>query len=323
MSGGEIKNITGWNANGVAFGMWSSSEANRSTFNMTGGLITGCSSIYGPDNGRTAAVYLHNLSKMVMTGGTISGNSGMGCPGGIDSSRVNSILIIGRADQEFDNEAWKESYAAAYNPDNHPFVVDNSSYYESKTDLYQHTALVNWKLTGGIYTSDVTLYCAPGYVCIPDEDSERTDDYIVVPGFRVDYYSASEESVTDPETGVESTVYNTQLVATRFHLLKKDQTLADLKAESITVQLDATSAISDWYMEAALENAYDFDTALMGNLSLYGGVEEVIEDGEAPKDPKPNVPKTGDNEDLALAMFGMLLSLAAIAVVLKNKKFFA
>ena len=49
----------------------------------------------------------------------------------------------------------------------------------------------------------------------------------------------------------------------------------------------------------------------------------IIDDGDTPLDPTPNVPKTGDNEDLALAMFGMLLSLAAIAVVLKNKKFFA
>jgi LPXTG-motif cell wall-anchored protein len=49
----------------------------------------------------------------------------------------------------------------------------------------------------------------------------------------------------------------------------------------------------------------------------------IIEGGDTPLDPTPNVPKTGDNEDLALAMFGMLLSLAAIAVVLKNKKFFA
>ena len=49
----------------------------------------------------------------------------------------------------------------------------------------------------------------------------------------------------------------------------------------------------------------------------------IIDDGDTPLNPTPNVPKTGDNEDLALAMFGMLLSLAAIAVVLKNKKFFA
>ena len=70
MNGGEIKNTTGWNSNGTAIGIY------YGVFTMNGGTICSNSSVYGPDNGRNAAVYGNSNYKFTMNGGTICHNSG-------------------------------------------------------------------------------------------------------------------------------------------------------------------------------------------------------------------------------------------------------
>ncbi|MBO5511092.1 MAG: hypothetical protein J6B24_05100, partial [Clostridia bacterium] len=145
MNGGEIKNTTGWNSNGVVAGMYGG------TFVMNGGIICSNSSVYGPDNGRNAAIYLHANSVMEMNGGTICHNSGRS-RGGIDSSKTSSKLTITGG-----------------------MVVDNVSLV-GNADHDVGGTVGTWVITGGIYTQDVTEHVAPGYYVYHDEASGR---YIV------------------------------------------------------------------------------------------------------------------------------------------------
>ena len=271
MSGGTISNTTGWNSNGVVIGLYGPG----STFNMSGGLITGNSSVFGADNGRNAAVYLHANSTMNMTGGTISFNNGR-ARGGIDTYKQSSTLNINRADQYFVDGVYpEESGAAAYTASNHPMIVDNYSRannynYDVGTSSgnYEH-----WWVTGGIYTQDVDEYCAEGYICIPYEDTERTDDYIVVPGYRVKYYAVEKNEVTNAETGEVTTEYTTTLLKKYFHLLPRDKFWYEMDERANYFELtdDKGGVIKTWYAEKELDNIYDFaNTKLEGDLNLYG-----------------------------------------------------
>ena len=295
MSGGTIKDNAGKNVNGTVFMMYGTG----SKFIMTGGTICHNSSVFGANNGRCAAVYLHANSYMKMTGGTICHNIG-GSRGGIDSYSSSSVLDINRADQPID----PESGVAAYTPENHPMIVDNVSLIGNASHDVGHSYnFETWWVTGGIYTQDVDEFCAPGYVCIPYEDSERTDDYIVVPGYRVNYYTVSTVEVTDEETGEVTTETVTTLVAKRFVLIDKDKFWNEvtLYAENLTIIDEENSLIIDkWYTEVELTNLYDFETALTGDLDLFGTWEEYKKcDCECPGCTGEEVekPECGDKDD--------------------------
>ena len=274
MSGGTIKDNYGYNTNGTVFMMYSGSAANTSEFIMTGGTICGNASVAGDENGRCAAVYLHENSYMKMTGGTICHNIG-GARGGIDSYQSSSVLDINRVDQYFvdgvyPNENGKDAYTAS----NHPVVIDNVSLGGNPRHDVGHTGNFDtWWVTGGIYTQDVDEFCARGYICIPYEDSERTDDYIVVPGYRVNYYSVEKTVTTDPETGEEVTDYQTTLEKKYFHLLPRDKFWHEMDERANYVELtnDEGGVISTWYQEKELVNIYDFqNTKLEGDVNVYG-----------------------------------------------------
>lgn len=159
MSGGEICDNYGTNVNGVVFMMYGVG----SEFHMSGGRICSNSSIAGATNGRCAAVYLHANGYMKMTGGVICHNIG-GSRGGIDSYKNTSKLDINK-----DSEL-------------HPMIMDNVSLLGSeKHDVGYSGNFDSWWVTAGIYTQDVSQFCAEGYKCILDEESDRPDDYIVVP----------------------------------------------------------------------------------------------------------------------------------------------
>lgn len=287
MSSGTIKDNTAINTNGIAFMMYSGSSV-QARFEMTGGTICGNSGISGGANGHCAAVYLHNNSYMKMTGGTICHNIG-GTRGGIDNKGVTSTLEINRADQDFNNPEWKESGAAAYTEANHPRVVDNVSLSKKPTNDVGHgasSAVIEWWIKGGIYTQDVDEFCAEGYVCIPYADSERTDDYIVVPGYRVNYYAVEKAVTTDAETGAENTEYNTTLVNKYFHLLPRDKFWYEMdeRANDFTFKNDEGKVIDTWYTEQEMINKYDFtNTKLEGDLNLYGAwVEDKTPENNNP-----------------------------------------
>ena len=63
------------------------------TFYLNGGLISSNVGAYGPANGRNAAIYLHSGHTFVMSGGTVSNNSGR-ARGGIDAPYDNGTAII-------------------------------------------------------------------------------------------------------------------------------------------------------------------------------------------------------------------------------------
>lgn len=264
MSGGTIKDTAGKNVNGTVFMMYGTGSA----FYMTGGTICGNSSTFGANNGRCAAVYLHENAYMQMTGGTICHNIG-GTRGGIDSYKRSSVLDINRVDQDFDNEEWKESGAAAYTASNHPYIVDNVSLIDNTShDVGHSNNFDTWWVTGGIYTQDVDEFCAEGYVCIPYDDSERTDDYIVVPGYRVNYFSV--EKVENEDGTID---YNTTLEKKYFHLLPRDKFWYEMdeRANYFELTNEEGGTISTWYSEKELVNIYDFaNTKLESDINVYG-----------------------------------------------------
>ena len=278
MSGGTIKDNYGYNTNGTVFMMYGGGTLNaakQSKFIMTGGTICGNASIAGVENGRCASVYLHDNSYMKMTGGIICHNIG-GARGGIDCKNVStmSVLDINRVDQVFvdgvyANENGKDAYTASY----HPMVVDNISLSGSyKKDVGNNDDGSAWWVTGGIYTQDVDEFCAKGYICIPYEDTERTDDYIVVPGYRVKYYSVEKTESTNAETGEVTVDYTNTLVQKYFHMLPRDKFWYEMDehAVKITVTDDAGRVINTWYTEQELVNLYNFNTQLESDLNLYG-----------------------------------------------------
>lgn len=133
MNGGTITKTTGWNSNGVVAGMYGG------TFIMNGGEISQNSAVYGPSNGRNAAIYLHANSVMEMKGGIIKENTGRS-RGGIDSSRETSSLTITGGTVE-------DNISLAGN---------------TNADIGGITG--TWEITGGTFTQDVSQWCAEGYV---------------------------------------------------------------------------------------------------------------------------------------------------------------
>lgn len=276
MSGGIITHTRGYNSNGTVFMMYSG----NATLNMTGGTICENYGTIGPQNGRNAAVYLHSTGILNMTGGSICHNIG-NRRGGIDSYKSNSTLNINRVDQEFiDGKPVNENGVAAYNADNHPYIGDNVSLIgESQYDVgYNVDQTAHWWVTGGIYTQDVDEFCAEGYVCIPYDITARTDDYIVVPGYRVRYFSVEKDITTDTD-GNEITDYKKTLEDKYIHMLPKDKFWYEMDehAEYIEVINEKHENIDTWYTEQELVNMYDFEnTKLTDNLDLYGEYENHV-----------------------------------------------
>ena len=138
MDGGEVKNTTGWNSNGSVVGLYGG------TFIMNGGTICSNSAVYGPSNGRNAAIYLHSNSVMEMNDGTICHNTGRS-RGGIDSSQTTSKMTITGG-----------------------FVLDNISVAGNSTADIGGT-VGTWEITGGTFTQDVSAWLAPDTGLVYDE----------------------------------------------------------------------------------------------------------------------------------------------------------
>ena len=149
MNGGEIKNTTGWNSNGTAIGIY------HAVFTMNGGLICSNSSVYGPNNGRNAAIYGHSNHLFTMNGGTVCHNTGRS-KAGIDSP-------------------YSETGYSGLTVINGGNVADNTILGGwSNADVSGGATLT---ITGGTFTQDVNKWCAEGFAAAYDE---ATGKYTVV-----------------------------------------------------------------------------------------------------------------------------------------------
>ena len=138
LNGGEITNNTGWNSNGVVIGIYWGSVY------MNGGTICSNTGVYGPNNGRNAAIYGHSGHTFVMTGGTICHNAGG--YGGLDAPYDNGKTEI---------------YGGS--------IVDNVSFSGNKyPDILGNSAM---QIYGGTFTQDVSQWLAPGFVLEYDEET--------------------------------------------------------------------------------------------------------------------------------------------------------
>ena len=172
MNGGEIKNNTGWNSNGVAVGLY------YGTFIMNGGIISGNTSIRGSSNGQNAAVYLHNNAVMEMHGGEISNNSGR-ARGGIDCRTNNSshtLTITGGS------------------------VVNNKSIHPDGKYPDLANTIGTCEISGGTFSQKIKqAYLAEGYELIENEDgtfSVAIDPaYGMVAKIGNEYYETLEKAI--------------------------------------------------------------------------------------------------------------------------------
>ncbi len=123
--------------------------------NLSGGKICSNSSIYGYNNGRTAAIYPHASSTINMSGGTICCNTGYSRGGIYVNYNAGDINITGGE------------------------VINNKNVRgDEQKDIYcGPTAAAIFDITGGSFTQDVTEWCAEGYAAPYDE---ATGTYTVV-----------------------------------------------------------------------------------------------------------------------------------------------
>lgn len=175
MNGGEIKNTAGWNSNGVAVGVY------WATFNMNGGTICSNSSVFGPSNGRNAAVYLHSASQFVMNGGTVCHNEGR-ARGGIDAPYTDG-----------------ENSATAFINDG--YVLDNISINgNSDKDINGGVGLT---ISGGIFTQDVSKWVNETNGLTYDAEKEYyyvTDNVAEIDGVAYASIAEAVEAAKDGDT---------------------------------------------------------------------------------------------------------------------------
>jgi len=268
MYGGEVTNTTAWNSNGVVVGMYGG------TFNMENGIICSNSSVYGPNNGRNAAIYLHSNSKMAMNGGTICCNEGRS-RGGIDSSKSSSVLKITDGT-----------------------VIDNISN-AGNTNHDVGGVIGTWNVSGGIYTQDLdkngefnpdpnteTNFLEAGYACIPYDESDRPDElFIVVPEYKVSYYAVGDAS---------KELINSEILPLDGNRAAEVDLFA---AEYYPEDTENERKITKWYTDIEMTEEYSFETEVLQNVKLYGVWESTSEGGNT-DDNEGNVNdgNTGDSE---------------------------
>ena len=139
LNGGEVTNNTGWNSNGTVVGIY------WGTFEMNGGTLCSNAGVYGPNNGRNAAVYGHSGHNFLMTGGTICHN--IGAYGGLDAP--------------YDNGTTKITGGA---------IVDNVS--TTNNPYADINASGKLEVSGGTFTQNVSAWLAPNVGIVYNEEPE-------------------------------------------------------------------------------------------------------------------------------------------------------
>ncbi len=147
MNGGEIKNTTGCNSNGVVVGIY------WAKFVMNGGKICSNSSVYGSNNGRNSSIYAHSASYVQINGGSICHNVGAS-RGGIDAPYTD-----------------QEGNASNVTVNDGEFLYNVSVAGHSTHDINGGDRLV---INGGTFSQDVSRWMAGSNAMEKNEDGTYT-----------------------------------------------------------------------------------------------------------------------------------------------------
>ena len=253
MNGGMITNNTGWNSNGLAVGVYWGS------FYLNGGTISDNVSVYGPANGRNAAIYLHSGHVFEMTGGTISYNSGR-ARGGVDAPYENGTALIKGG----------------------KIVYNESRGGGSTYDVLGTTAM---KISGGIYTQDVSEWLADGFMLV--ELGDGTYGVVEDPRYKMAAYIGDEfyESFWD---AYEAAVAGDTIVLLKTAVIDNSGNLRLDKKINIetaagvnpALRVQGNGTVHIWNINIKNESGYaiivgDSDAKTSPELHIHGGKFEA------------------------------------------------
>ena len=261
MNGGEISGNRSINTNGGAFMMY------KGELVMNGGVICSNSGISGASNGRCAVIYLHNSAKMTMNGGEICHNHGINF-GGIDSANSAATLTI----------------TGGYVGEN--LSSRNSPYKD--INVAAGTALIS----GGIFTQDVSTWCAPGFMVVNlldgtygvVEDPIYGKEASIGDTYYATFFDALEAAVKDDVIVVHKTVVLTEdgTVDLKGARVNASGYLVNTPVFRILADVTFTNGIVDGYGEGGI-NSYAFivgDSETAGTLTItdgtYRGVTSAV-----------------------------------------------
>ncbi len=173
MNGGKIINNRGIRSNGTVVMLHDSGSA----FYLNGGEISGNVAPYGSGAGHACPIYVYTDAVFVMTGGTISDNTGYNFGGIKAQPSAKSVIISGG------------------------YIIDNKEYKNNGYhDIYCDTPSIA-SITGGTFSHDVIEYTAPNHGTAvrfdKNADGEEVIYYTVTPniveikGKEGKYYSIS------------------------------------------------------------------------------------------------------------------------------------
>lgn len=148
MNGGEVRNTTGWNSNGVVVGLYSTVSNKPSVCIINDGKMCSNSSVKGPNNTLANTVYIHSYTVFEMNGGVICHNY-CGNYGVIIINNPNNISVTINGGSIVDNTS-----------------VSNSVY----TDLYDNETNLP-QINGGTFNQDISQWLSPGCGLIYDEET--------------------------------------------------------------------------------------------------------------------------------------------------------
>lgn len=248
---GAITNNTGWNSNGLAVGVY------WGTFYLNGGLIDSNVSVYGPANGRNAAIYLHSGHTFVMNGGTVSANSGR-ARGGIDAPYENGTAVI-----------------------NDGVIIGNVSRANSST--YDVLGTTGMTIKGGIYSQDVSEWLAEGLMLVDLRNGTYavTNDpyYNMVARIGNEYFETFMDAYNAASDGDTIVMLKTGVISTNSDLrLGKDITI---EAEDVNpaLRIQGNGKVHFWNTTIKNQNGYamiigDTEGKTAPTVHIHGGYYE-------------------------------------------------
>lgn len=191
MNGGVIEDNTAINANGTVFMFYGA----NSYFEMNGGIIRNNSGLYGANNGRNAAVYMHSKSTMVMNDGLIEINVGNRC-GGIDApyttdsngstvtiyggSVINNVSASGYDTADIRGETAIEIYGGTFTQDVNQWAADGFSVQLQGDGTYSCVSheYMSYACADGVMRSSEILVCVDGVIKSIDNICQCIDGVI-------------------------------------------------------------------------------------------------------------------------------------------------